>query len=180
MNDYEQKKGQKEEESRKMESARRMRKFSKTLLLWLVPVVVLGGFVWFLVKTTPTNSTLAGDLNSCIQHTNVGTHIHSNLTVVIYGQEQEIPLNIGVSPVCMRPIHTHDNHGKIHMEFKQVRDVKLGEFFEVWGKSFSSNNIFDYLNSGSKKVKLFVNGNENLEFENYIMKDGDKIEVRYE
>lgn len=156
-----------------------MRKFFKILLIWLVPVLILGGFIGFLIKTAPSSS-LTGDLNSCIQHTGVGMHTHSNLTILLNGQKQEIPANAGISATCMRPIHTHDDTGKIHMEFKQVRDVKLGEFFEVWGKSFSSKGIFDHQNAGTKRVKLFVNGTESLEFENYIMKDEDKIEIRYE
>ena len=41
----------------------------------------------------------------------------------------------------------------------------------MWGK--------DFMKLGST-VKMTVNGEEKAELQNYIMKDGDKIELRYE
>ena len=69
------------------------------------------------------------------------------------------------------------------MEFSGVvtkEDTRLGNFFKTWGKEFSSTQIFEYKNSSESAVIIFVNGKENLDFENYLMRDGDKIEIRYE
>ena len=71
-------------------------------------------------------------------------------------------------------MHTHDSSGVIHLEFQGVvrkDSLKLGRFFEVWGK--------DFMEFGSS-VKMTVNGEEKTELQNYILKDGDKIELRYE
>ena len=38
----------------------------------------------------------------------------------------------------------------------------------------------DKKNDQGGTVKMLVNGKENAEFENYLMKDGDKIEISYE
>ena len=59
-------------------------------------------------------------------------------------------------------------------------DTKLAYFFRVWGKDFNSTKLFDKTNGPDGTVKMMVNGQENKEFENYLMKDSDRIEVRYE
>lgn len=102
-----------------------------------------------------------------------GMHWHPQLRIFVKGREIEIPQNIGIGAVH-QPMHTHDDLPLIHLEFPgMVRksDITLGRFFKIWGKdmrSFGSN------------MHMTVNGAENTDFENYIMHDGDKIELRYD
>lgn len=142
----------------------------------LASLILLIGGVFFLSG----DSKDFNSLDICVQHTGGGMHIHPHLTIFIKGEKQMIPSDIGVTPACMRPIHTHDETGALHLEFPRKRDVKLGEFFQVWGKQFKSGTIFDKVNGPDGNVKMFVNGQENTEFENYMMKDGDNIEIRFE
>ncbi|MDP3784460.1 MAG: hypothetical protein Q8R12_00010, partial [bacterium] len=102
-----------------------------------------------------------------------GLHWHPELAIFVKGEKQEIPANLGIGAVH-NPMHTHDSSGVIHLEFQGVvrkDDLKLGHFFQVWGK--------DFMELGST-VKMTVNGEENTELQDYIMKDSDKIELRYE
>lgn len=114
-----------------------------------------------------------------------GIHWHPRVTVSIKGERQEIPANLALSPV-MGKMHTHDKDNKdgvIHMEIQGIvikDDTKIGRFFQVWGKEFSATKLFDKINGPDGTVKMMVNGQENKEFENYLMKDGDKIEIKYE
>ncbi len=51
-----------------------------------------------------------------------------------------------------------------------VSVLMLGRFFENWGKrmeSFGTN------------MKMTVNGKESLEYERYVMRDDDRIELRF-
>lgn len=59
-------------------------------------------------------------------------------------------------------------------------DVRLGRFFEIWRKQFTKDCIFDTCDGSGGKLKMLVNGRENFEFENYIMRDRDKIEIIFE
>ena len=59
-------------------------------------------------------------------------------------------------------------------------DTRLDNFFKVWGKEFSSNQIFEYTNGPEGNISMTVNGELNTEYENYEMKDGDKIVIQYE
>src|SRR3989344_8946196 len=102
-----------------------------------------------------------------------GMHWHPQLEIYVKGEKIEIPQNIGIGAVH-QPMHTHDDLPIIHLEFPalvRTQDIMLGRFFEIWGKdmrSFGSN------------MRMMVNGGENTEYENYIMGDGDKIELHYD
>lgn len=124
------------------------------------------------VSSSPTNEIISRS----------GLHWHSELRIKILGKEQDVPANIGIG-ITHQPIHTHAPDHIIHMEFSGVvrkNDLALGRFFEIWGKQFNSECIFDKCASAENKLKMFVNAKENLEFENYQMKDGDKIEIIFE
>jgi len=102
-----------------------------------------------------------------------GIHWHPELEIYVDGEKLEIPENVGLVGTHS-PMHTHEDLPLIHLEFDGlVREdnVRLGEFFRVWNKEFMS--------FGSS-VKMIVNGEENTQFEKYLMRDGDKIELYYE
>lgn len=103
-------------------------------------------------------------------------HWHSELVIYVKGEKQEIPADIGIGAVH-QPVHTHADDNKkgiIHMEFSRAakkEEVMLGQFFKNWNKD---------IRSFGTNMKMMVNGEENTEYENYVMRDKDKIELRYE
>jgi len=102
-----------------------------------------------------------------------GLHTHPELTIYVKGEKIEIPQNIGLGAVHM-PMHTHNDLPVIHLEFPGIvksGDVVLEQFFKVWGKS---------MDSFGTNMTMTVNGEENTEYGSYQMKNGDKIELRYE
>lgn len=144
----------------------------------LVTLLVLFGALFLFSEKEEDAPSIQGE-QTVVQS---GLHWHPGLEIYIKGEKQEIPEGIGLKPV-EKPIHTHDNTGTIHLEFAGLvkkDDLKLGQFFKIWGKQFSSECIFDKCNGPEGKVKFLVNGQENQEFENYQMRDADKIEIRYE
>ncbi len=108
-------------------------------------------------------------------------HWHPELTIKINGQIQTIPADIGLSPSFHQPVHTHEVDGVIHLENNNPTEsnMKLGFFFQIWAKKFNKDCIFSYCNDDKNSVKMFVNGQPNTDFENYFMKDKDKIEIEY-
>lgn len=52
--------------------------------------------------------------------------------------------------------------------------------FEVWGKPFNTNQIFDAQDGQGGIVTMTVNGQPNTEFEKYQVKDKDQIVISYE
>ncbi|MBI2623164.1 MAG: hypothetical protein HYW65_01130 [Candidatus Liptonbacteria bacterium] len=111
-----------------------------------------------------------------------GLHWHPELMIYIKGVKQDIPANIGIG-IVHSPIHTHDGTGTLHLEMTGLvrkEDIRLGHFFSVWGKAFTREEIMGYRNGPEGTVKFLVSGAPNEEFENYMMRDKDKIEIRYE
>ncbi|MBI2621190.1 MAG: hypothetical protein HYW63_00900 [Candidatus Levybacteria bacterium] len=114
-----------------------------------------------------------------------GLHWHPRLEIYVNGEKQETPANIGILPTKHEEIHTHDDapEGILHMEMNGLvtkDETRLGRFFEIWEKQFNSSQIFEFKNSSEAAVKMLVNGKANRDFENYHMRDGDRIEIRYE
>ncbi|MCR4328723.1 MAG: hypothetical protein NUV53_04425 [Patescibacteria group bacterium] len=144
----------------------------KKIILWIAwstfGVAIIAGLVW-LVSSQP--KTPEDDIISWS-----GFHWHPELAIYIKDEKQEIPANIGIGLVH-QPIHTHtdDNkQGVIHLEFQGLtrkHDVSLGQFFKNWGKD---------MRSFGTNMKMTVNGEENIEYENYVMQDKDKIELRFD
>ncbi len=162
--EYELKHQKKLDEHLRAQRQKTIKRISRIVLI----VAIVGGGIsalgWWIAEqsTTPPSEILSRS----------GIHWHPELVVFVDGEKQEIPANIGIG-VTHNPLHTHDSSGVIHLEFQgAVRrdDIKLGKFFEVWGK--------DFMELGSS-VKMKVNGEENTELQNYIMGDGDKIELHY-
>jgi hypothetical protein len=147
----------------------------------LLTLSILVGAVFLLSGNSNVKSSISKDQ---IVAEN-GIHWHPKLLISIQGKKQEIPANIGIGAVHQK-IHTHpeDNkEGVVHMEMQGIvtkEDTKLGNFFKIWGKEFNSTQIFDKENGKEGKVVMLVNGKKNMEFENYHMRDGDIIEIRYE
>lgn len=152
---------------------------------WLIFIVIVGfiifGIGWVVFSTVEGINYCKTARVTEIEiggHTNLALHHHAKLEIIIGGERQTIPANIGILPGIMRPIHTHSADNEIHLEGPCQREFKLGEFFEIWGKKFSSNGIFDK-DSNSGTLTMLVNGIENNEFENYIIKDGDDIVIEF-
>lgn len=132
------------------------------------------GVSWWIFQQEPTSES---DIIS-----RQGIHWHSDLSVKILGQYQDIPADIGIG-ITHRPIHTHDTDGVIHMELSGLvkeDNIRLGQFFEIWNKEFNKDCILDKCADQEEELKMLVNGELNYEFENYIMQDKDKIEIVFE
>lgn len=154
----------------------------KKILLAIIisTVLILVGAIFYFSKSESSKKTPKEDVISAN-----GLHWHPILSIYIEGKKQNIPVDVGILPTKHEEIHTHEDADKgiLHMEMTGIvtkNETRLGRFFEIWGKTFISSQIFENKNSTDSTVKMFVNGKANSDFENYLMKDGDKIEIRYE
>jgi len=130
----------------------------------------VGGIAWYIATRPPAEVVSRS-----------GLHWHAGLRIVIKGKRWDPPANVGIG-VVHNPVHTHDPDGVVHLEFKGLvttEDLRLSEFFRAWGERFDRDCILEYCNGAGGTVRMFVNGEENREFERYMMKDRDKIEITY-
>lgn len=146
-----------------------------------VVAFLLAGTGWWWWHYGPRPTAEAFDPTKvCTTDPRTVMHIHPHLAILIDGNEEKIPESIGViSPVCLRPLHTHASDGVIHVESPVVRDFTLGEFFRVWGKPFDQTHILDKVADETHRVVLTVDGNESQDYENLILRDNQRIVISY-
>jgi len=165
---------------------RRERRFSLMVLAGvLVLLVAVGGiFLGPSIRKSfepeaQANITREQALGLCLKgHERLAMHIHQELRIIIEGREIVIPEGVGLPLNCMQPIHTHDDTGTLHVESPYRYPYTLGDFFTIWGKPFSSQQILDCKADPTHRIVMTVNGVPNNEYEKYVMNDGDKIVIR--
>ena len=146
--------------------------------------------IFVIILTITGNTELIENDNweieeTCLDsHSSGISHTRSTLSIFIDGDEISIPQNIGIQDsVCpdgMRGIHTHDDSGRLHIETPSQVDAPVGAFFNIWGEVFNSGQILDNKENSEYEVLMYVNGEINEEYENYIMLDNDVIEIHYQ
>lgn len=149
----------------------------KSIIGWGVAALVMGGFVYWIATLPRIPDTEIVSRN--------GVHWHAKLNIKVKGEDVAIPANVGISLPGAHPgnMHTHEEDNIIHVEKQGIvtqADTRLANFFGVWDKDFSRDSILGNRAGENGVVKMLVNGMENLEFENYKIKDEDNIEIIYE
>jgi hypothetical protein len=97
-------------------------------------------------------------------------HIHLHLAIFVDGQEQMLPLGIGIGQPwqvedsaegpfvtdgsCFYWIHTHTEDGVVHIESPIRRRFTLGDFFAIWQVPLSATQV----GPAQGQVITYVNG----------------------
>lgn len=164
------------------------------LIIFSVVLLLMGTFIFYLIPNYEVS-----ELNTDIENLDIesipsgSVHWHPRLSILIDGKIMPLSENLGstegrlidkhLSGMGMSPLHTHsEKDGTIHLEnnnpISKPETLALGYFFYVWDKNFNSTCIFEYC-TDKGDLKMTVNDKENLEFQNYIMKDKDVIKIEY-
>jgi len=107
-------------------------------------------------------------------------HEHAVFRFFINGQE--VDFSQPQYQLKSRYIHFEGGDGDtIH---KHATNVDLGFLFETMGMKFTNecitmDNGTQYCNDGNNTLKFFVNGGKNDMYNNYVLKDNDKILISY-
>lgn len=110
-----------------------------------------------------------------------GEHFHPEVQIYANGKKVPVPANIGIDPsqppALMAGLHTHDESGTIHNEAGS--GATLSDFFAVWGVPFSADRLGPFDASGSKTVRMWVDGQPSGEYEELQLQDGQQIVIAY-
>ena len=149
----------------------------KKIRNWAIFIVIISLIVWgvYSLISNINEGKIIDESQLTFDAPKSPIHWHPSLSITIDGKKTVIPANIVIIQM-----HTHDASGVIHMENNRPtkKTVTLGYFFEVWNKKISKDCIFEYC-TDKGTLKMYVNGQENLEFENYFMQDKDEILIEY-
>ncbi|MEO2022474.1 MAG: peptidylprolyl isomerase, partial [Pirellulaceae bacterium] len=141
-----------------------------------------------------------------VPHDHAPTHalsddIHADLRIVVEGQQVTIPQDVGVSGSGnIAFVHTEATDNRLHMEQidtngDQVLEspadfVTMGDFFETWRTNagtagnndsavFSGTEILGNVADNQHAMRMFVNGIQTDDYENYVIHDEDDIVISY-
>jgi hypothetical protein len=131
--------------------------------LWAVTFLVIAAavlVVLFMVLTggsDPDEPEIAGI--PCEAGERLDYHVHATVSVIIDGEPQTVPANIGVKPgECIYWLHTHDDQGTIHVEAPRQAEYTLGQLFAIWGQPLSSTQLLNRTTDPNTTITATVNG----------------------
>jgi len=85
-------------------------------------------------------------LYQCIASEDQPYQAYLTIFVTVNNQEITVPKNIGILPECVRPMHTHDSNGVIHIAYERSYDFKLGHFLWYWNLDILQYDATVYVN----------------------------------
>lgn len=174
---YEQKKAEREKLGQKERMRIRLVSWGRGLAIVAIVGAAIAGGAWWFAKSGVATFSLA---NTCIDHSpGIAMHIHPHLEIMIDDKREAIPSGVGVSPLCMKTIHTHDSSGKLHAESPIKRDFTLGEFFTIWEKPFSRDQILEWKRDAEHEIIVTVDGIPSDAYENTVLRDGQHVAISY-
>lgn len=111
----------------------------------------------------------AGAAPCLVEGINLAQHIHPQLSIIIDGNAEVIPAEIGIG-ACEQAVHTHDATGVIHVEAQDLHAYTLGEFFATWKKPMVREGY---------ELTMTVNDAPSEDLGMLKLKDGQRIVLRY-
>lgn len=114
------------------------------------------------------------------EHEKDKIHVHADFKV--YANDNAIDFSILMYQLQSKSVHVEDGIGDVMHIHK--KGITIGDFFETLDIQFNKTCITfqiegSYCNADNKKLSFYVNGIENNEYENYEIKDLDKILISY-
>ena len=119
----------------------------------------------------------------------------AQLSIFVDSVRQDIPAEIGVDANGnnLSQVRTVDANGLLDINpiaNEPLEDITLGDFFETWrtnagvatnnaDATFSASELLGNTVSGTETVQMFVNGEVNVEYENYVIQEADEIFLVY-
>lgn len=103
-------------------------------------------------------------LYQCIESDNLPYQAYVTVSINVDARPVELPANIGILEDCMRPIHTHDRSGLVHVVYDEAHDFTLGHILWYWGFEIQKYD-----------ATVYVNGLEQEKYLDIVMRDGMSV-----
>jgi hypothetical protein len=105
----------------------------------------------------PSPSAAANEIKCDLGGHDAAYHIHSLVGVKINGQLFAPPANIGIGTDCMYWVHTHAADGIVHVEAPAAVHPTLGDFVDLWARSFPDDQLLKTAQDAIDAGKVTVN-----------------------
>lgn len=134
-----------------------------------LPAVTLEEGTAYGTEVFPPGNTAQGGQGDAISGIGcidrVDLHYHAHLSLFVEGERMAVPPAVGiVDPTivdgfveggsCLYWMHVHDGTGLVHLEPPVAGEYTLGQLFDVWGRTLTSDEVAGF----SGEVSVFVDG----------------------
>ncbi|MEM2760453.1 MAG: hypothetical protein QXU32_11925 [Nitrososphaerales archaeon] len=140
----------------------------KMLIRSMIALAVIAVAAGVITNIITQQARAQDPVYQCIESDNLPYQAYVTISVSINGQPIEVPANIGMQENCLRPIHTHDNSGLIHIVYDRPYDFKLGHFLWYWGFDIQKYDATTY-----------VNGIQHERYLDTVLRDGMSIIIDF-
>ena len=124
------------------------------------------------------------DTFNCVVNPPQTYHAHAHLSIIQNNEALAVPQYVGAAKSgnthCFYPIHTHDESGKIHVEWTEPGTFTLGNLFTIWKQELSNTNVAGitglpieiFVTDGTTVTKV-----EEADWKNIELKDHREITI---
>jgi hypothetical protein len=130
-----------------------------------VLIAIIGSIAIYYAREHAAALTIDGIGCNPMEHTVF--HVHAHLDIIINDVYFLVPSQVGIPSNCFYWLHTHDESGIVHIEAPMHRDFTLGQFFDIWNKKLSNDQIFNYVANANNPLTVYVNGTKVQDGTNY-------------
>ncbi len=156
------------------ENGERKKKMVIRSMIALAVIAVVAGVITNIV----TQQVRAQNpLYQCIASEEQPYQAYVTIFVTVDNQEVVVPKDIGIAPDCVRPIHTHDASGLIHVAYERPHEFMLGHFLWYWNFDILKYDATVYVNGsnvGEKYLDTVLQDGMSVRMD-FISKDGNLI-----
>lgn len=151
--------------------------------IWiLICFIGIIGLSFFFYHAALTQSTYEGlPTVPCIDYTKPIVQNFS-FTLSIQVDNKPYPLNPQIGHDygnCLHDIFVDDSSGKVNVRANDNEQFTLGQFFDVWQKTFTPQQIFDLQTSSTHHIVVTVNGKTIDQYQNILLQPNQNIIVTY-
>ena len=158
----------------------------KDLIFYFIILILVVLFLWQWLS----KGALTSQINQLQKYNNqlsllsgIGplgaTHLHADVKVYINGQS----IDFSQHKYQLATSYMHFEEGIGDVVHVHATGMTVGHMLKSLGMDFSNNCIAferqNYCNDADKKLRFYVNGQPNSEFDNRVIKDLDKYLISY-
>jgi hypothetical protein len=144
------------------------RSTKKQIITWIVLLTFGGSIVTTAISMFPSSSN---------QQT-IQRDWAARLNIVINNELYTIPAGVGVTGnKTTAKLFTTSNDGIMYKTGEG--DATLKDFFTILGQNFNETCIFEFCNTNTSSMRMYVNNVQNTNYELYTIKNGDSILIDY-
>lgn len=150
------------------------------ILLCFAGIIILSGFFY---HAALTQSDYVGlPTVPCIDDTKpVIQDFALTITITINGKPYALNPTIGHDyGDCLHDIFVNNASGTVYVKANDAERFTLGQFFDVWKRTFTPQQIFSYRVDSSHHIVVTVDGKGVEQYRDIILRPNQTIHISYE